>query len=351
MRFLQALSFAVVLAVASATTLTTSTSASTTVVSGPASTETFPVFKYTEETKDVLDTIRGLKKDPSGRGISHIGDDGVIRTYDQHGTVLDYAQLDASQLDAYISNLPPLLQPHEAHLREVYTNVSGHDVQAFAQIMTPPDHLRPLWGPGSRGRQDQKPAQEMAKEVEKRLTGCMYDVGRRDTSVNEARGVVGRMNGPPPVPPCFYYCCGDDFHCRALPVEDTDDNDAESEIQNPPRPGLKQNARRHCSGTVILPKRINTNLPTPPHTPRPRGRPVKRLTSSKRAGAKKPPAVRKPLTPTTKTAILKARRHRAYLRKWQIEAMETAVLRRPGTYLRVLRDGKTYRSLGGTSAS
>lgn len=92
-------------------------------------------------------------------------------------------------------------------------------------------------------------------------------------------------------------------------------------------------------------------MPPAPTKPKPtRGRPRNRLTSAQRspitAGRKKL-ARRKPLTPTTRTAIAKERRHRAYLRKREGEMEEAKVLGKAGTYWRALRSGRRYRALGG----
>ncbi|KAK5138265.1 hypothetical protein LTR08_003326 [Meristemomyces frigidus] len=85
-----------------------------------------------------------------------------------------------------------------------------------------------------------------------------------------------------------------------------------------------------------------------------RGRPPKRVTSSNRVGSKRDAVKRffgrKPLTPTTKTANTKERKHRMYIKKREAEAEMARVLRMPATYWRVLRNGKKYRSLGGTRA-
>ncbi|KAK0256773.1 hypothetical protein B0A54_06904 [Friedmanniomyces endolithicus] len=86
-----------------------------------------------------------------------------------------------------------------------------------------------------------------------------------------------------------------------------------------------------------------------------RGRPAKRLTSCKRISTKCGPMKkddpRKTLTPTTKTALAKERRHRAYVKKRAQKAEEDRILSREATYWRVLRSGKKYRSLGGTRRS
>jgi len=94
--------------------------------------------------------------------------------------------------------------------------------------------------------------------------------------------------------------------------------------------------------------------PKQPATPK-RGRPAKRLTSCKRISTKSGPAkkdcLRKPLTPTTKTALAKERRHRSYVKKRALQAEEDKILSQESTYWRVLRSGKKYRSLGGTRRS
>ncbi|KAK1825552.1 hypothetical protein LTR12_000354 [Friedmanniomyces endolithicus] len=98
---------------------------------------------------------------------------------------------------------------------------------------------------------------------------------------------------------------------------------------------------------------VTSTTPKQPATPK-RGRPAKRLTSCKRISTKSGPTKdtpRKPLTPTTKTAIAKERRHRSYVKKRAQQAEEDKILSREATYWRVLRSGKKYRSLGGTRRS
>ncbi|KAK4575298.1 hypothetical protein LTR86_001151 [Recurvomyces mirabilis] len=163
----------------------------TTSVAAPA-TESAPASTSTTSDKPVMAIIAGLKKDPTGQGITHIGDDGIIRTYDGQGNVLDNAPLSTAQLNAHLSNLPTLLQPHEAHLRDTYRNVSGHDVTDMSQILTPPDHLRPLGGPGSVGWVP-KTADE--HEHEKRIQGPIPVIS--------------------PLTPCFNRRCNGDGFCHS----------------------------------------------------------------------------------------------------------------------------------------
>ena len=83
----------------------------------------------------------------------------------------------------------------------------------------------------------------------------------------------------------------------------------------------------------------------------PRGRPNARRTSAERVSQdrrKHRLATRKPLTPTTKTAIAKERKHKQYLKKRAKDVELEKILRTADTYWRVLRNGKRYRSLGDT---
>ncbi|KAK3642384.1 hypothetical protein LTR56_010737 [Elasticomyces elasticus] len=113
-------------------------------------------------------------------------------------------------------------------------------------------------------------------------------------------------------------------------------------------------AEDNTEGTSARPVVIDTtSAPSTPTSPR-RGRPAKRLTSSKRISTKAGPTelhMRKPLTPTTKTAIAKERRHKLYTRKREQQAKEGKVLGQQATYVMVLRSGKKYRTLGGTRRS
>lgn len=108
------------------------------------------------------------------------------------------------------------------------------------------------------------------------------------------------------------------------------------------------------AGSTVYPATTRCFAPGHNHAPaqiNTRGRPQKRLTSSKRVSQhrrSKKLIHRKPLTPTTKTAMAKERQHRRYEKKRATEAEAEKILRTPSTYWRVLRDGKKYRSFGGT---
>ncbi|TKA70259.1 hypothetical protein B0A55_07766 [Friedmanniomyces simplex] len=139
--------------------------------------------------------------------------------------------------------------------------------------------------------------------------------------------------------------------------------DTPSEISNDePTPETKDAAATddEVPGTFTNPTDLShatppptPTTPTQPASPK-RGRPAKRLTSSKRictkAGSKKLSS-RKPLNPTTKTAIAKERRHRLYEKKRARQAQEDRLLSEQATYWIVLRSGKKYRSFGGTRRS
>jgi len=94
----------------------------------------------------------------------------------------------------------------------------------------------------------------------------------------------------------------------------------------------------------VRPTQINTSA---------RGRPQARRTSAHRVSQNRRGQKlihRKPLTPTTNTAMLKERAHKRNEKKRAKEAAIEKILQNPSTYWRVLRDGKKYRSFGGTRA-
>ncbi|KAK5729507.1 hypothetical protein LTR17_011927 [Elasticomyces elasticus] len=117
-----------------------------------------------------------------------------------------------------------------------------------------------------------------------------------------------------------------------------------------PQVGAEDNTKGTSAQPIVIDA---TSAPSTPTSPR-RGRPAKRLTSSRRISTKAGPkelSSRKPLTPTTKTAITKERRHKLYTRKREQQAKEDKVLGQQATYVMVLRSGKKYRTLGGTRRS
>lgn len=75
-------------------------------------------------------------------GFTHIGDDGIVRSYTSTGQVIDALPLTNAQLLTLIATLPVQLKPYTSHLYETYTNISGHTVPQ-AQWYNPPAHIKP----------------------------------------------------------------------------------------------------------------------------------------------------------------------------------------------------------------
>ncbi|KKZ63040.1 hypothetical protein EMCG_02610 [[Emmonsia] crescens] len=92
----------------------------------------------TSMRNDPLDVIRQLKSDPDG--LKHVGDDGILRSYDGNGSVIDYARFDQDQLMAIAGWAE---SPEEKdHLKNLWKNVTTLKVEEN-QIWAPPPHLRP----------------------------------------------------------------------------------------------------------------------------------------------------------------------------------------------------------------
>lgn len=111
-----------------------------------------------EAARKVLGLAGTLKSDPTGAGIKHIGDDGVMRSYAGNGTVLDALPLTNEQLMAIVNNLPSswsvtvqytfhsLLadaarQPHADHLHDIFDSTDGFSANT-SHHLTPPDTIK-----------------------------------------------------------------------------------------------------------------------------------------------------------------------------------------------------------------
>ncbi|KAL2855306.1 hypothetical protein BJY01DRAFT_204419 [Aspergillus pseudoustus] len=92
------------------------------------------------ETNNVWELALTLPHDLSGEGFVHLGDDGVLRSYNGAGLVLGYHALDPDQIAQYNSGFPISAQEH---LREVFKGVNGRAVTDPAQLTNPVAELRP----------------------------------------------------------------------------------------------------------------------------------------------------------------------------------------------------------------
>ncbi|KAK3345120.1 hypothetical protein B0H65DRAFT_508888 [Neurospora tetraspora] len=58
------------------------------------------------DDKSLSDIRRSMKRDPDGQGISGLGYDGVLRTFDAERNVLDAVGLNPAQIREYYDGLP-----------------------------------------------------------------------------------------------------------------------------------------------------------------------------------------------------------------------------------------------------
>lgn len=85
-----------------------------------------------------------VKSSPSGQGFHHLGDDGVLRSYDSKGEVFDYNRLSPDEIEILVASSTVLLPADSARMvAEVMDGVDGRDVTDLEQILHPPPQLRP----------------------------------------------------------------------------------------------------------------------------------------------------------------------------------------------------------------
>ncbi|EEH35484.1 hypothetical protein PAAG_06531 [Paracoccidioides lutzii Pb01] len=78
-------------------------------------------------------------RDPNG--FSHIGDDGVLRSFNGDGEVISYERLDKEQLSNLASWYPE--PEHRDHLHDVWKDANSSTV-SMEQIWNPPKELLPV---------------------------------------------------------------------------------------------------------------------------------------------------------------------------------------------------------------
>ncbi|PGH32370.1 hypothetical protein GX50_04850 [[Emmonsia] crescens] len=84
------------------------------------------------------DVILNLKNDP--HGIKHVGADGIARSYDVRGRVIDSARLTRSQLLAVAKSASS--EDERKHLQGLWANVDPSKVDE-AELWEPPQHVLP----------------------------------------------------------------------------------------------------------------------------------------------------------------------------------------------------------------
>ncbi|KAK3066676.1 hypothetical protein LTR53_016877 [Teratosphaeriaceae sp. CCFEE 6253] len=87
------------------------------------------------------DSLIKMKQDPDG--ISHVAQDGVMRSYDGEGNVIDAFPMTNAQLLTFAKSQPGNDPVERQQLLDVWRDVDGHEVTSYAQMFHPPKHLRP----------------------------------------------------------------------------------------------------------------------------------------------------------------------------------------------------------------
>ncbi|KAL3477125.1 hypothetical protein BJX99DRAFT_226721 [Aspergillus californicus] len=83
--------------------------------------------------------MKSLRRSPSGRGFTHLGSDGVLRTLNGDRKVVDYRQLSPADIDTVLAIWPPNLQ---AEFREKFQHADGREVTDEEMLWNPgPDIL------------------------------------------------------------------------------------------------------------------------------------------------------------------------------------------------------------------
>ncbi|PGH33178.1 hypothetical protein GX50_04020 [[Emmonsia] crescens] len=90
---------------------------------------------------DATGIIPNLKSDLAG--VLHLGDDGILRSFDGSGNVIDFARLDQPQLQAVIDWYSGD-KDKQNHLQGLWANIDSSLVHE-EQIWKPPQHILPTF--------------------------------------------------------------------------------------------------------------------------------------------------------------------------------------------------------------
>lgn len=121
-----------------------------------------------------------MAQDPDG--FFHLADDGVQRSYDASGNVIDYRQLTNAEIMSMIDALPASRADMSSHLYAEFAEIDGTSVTDEAQLMDPSDHLRPQGADGE--SEDIAPRSDnLAHSAKRDLEGrSLYCLGKECTS-------------------------------------------------------------------------------------------------------------------------------------------------------------------------
>ncbi|KAK5684999.1 hypothetical protein LTS10_003074 [Elasticomyces elasticus] len=125
---------------------------------------------YVKPAETFMDVVRTMEH--ADDGFVHFGDDGIARSYRGDGTVLDARALSNGQLADMMDTTPShQYTPGEMeHLRELWQNVDGHDVQDRSQLFNPAAYLRPAPDTEEHVQESVNAAVAMKKMLEGRST-------------------------------------------------------------------------------------------------------------------------------------------------------------------------------------
>ena len=112
-----------------------------------------PILYDTDENKprpdynhpEASEITKSLKKSPSGQGFVHFAIDGVYRSFNSRGEVLDYKQLSPEEIALMLASYKPLLDAETfAKLEAKMQGKDGRNVTDMEQILHPGPNVRPI---------------------------------------------------------------------------------------------------------------------------------------------------------------------------------------------------------------
>ncbi|KLO12327.1 hypothetical protein SCHPADRAFT_426212 [Schizopora paradoxa] len=109
--------------------------------------------------------MRSMKRDPTGEGFFHVGDDGVLRTLTANKTVVDYRQLTPAQI---AQKLAVYSGDTKTYLENLFEGVDGRDVMDPQSLWTLSPQLMPSENPTLKAVMGTTPAIDSASRLFKR---------------------------------------------------------------------------------------------------------------------------------------------------------------------------------------
>lgn len=91
-----------------------------------------------EQLQIAPEYLKQIKRDPSGRGFTHLGKDGVLRTISGDNEVLDARGLDPEQIKSFLAWMPD-----ELLKKEEFDHVDGTKVTSHEALFHPAPGILP----------------------------------------------------------------------------------------------------------------------------------------------------------------------------------------------------------------